>query len=1154
MCRHMLAILFLAAFVNAGEAFAKSPPPGTGYQDVKTNVLIMLDTSGSMDTEVPNGALEYPYSLAFDSLGNFYVASKDNSTITKYTSAGEFVTSWGSYGTTSGKFRYIYAIAIDSSDNIYVADQNNGRVQKFTTDGTYVSQFDFGSSMRGIAVDSAAAGRNVYAINSSGNVRKYNSSGTIVSSFSTSSAGTNTGAYMIAVDASDNLYVTEYANKRIRKYTSAGAVVSGFSTSTLSYGPLGIVAGTDGKIYVSDYTNSKIYAYSATTRAASSPATYGSVGTTLGKWKNPAGLALRPSDSTVWVADYMNNRVQGLASTLLFTPPTAETRMDQAKTLIKAIVSNSNLTDGANFGLMKWNSTASMVTNVSETGAGTIYTAVDALSPGGGTYLDYGMNLAESYLFGADSPIINDAWCQNTILIVISDGFWTDTTATTDAGSLYNTYGIKTFAIGFQVDTSDTGINNYVTIATAGGTYPSSPVFADNWQSVYESLSQYILEIIATNLTFSAPTIMPSITNGDHILQSTFKHKTTHQWKGSLSKYALESDGSIGALQWEAGSLLAVKAASSRNIWTANTGLDVTDLNNFTVANIDDLRVPMLENMGTALTDTALENLISFVRGIDSYSEFSGGIDDDGDTIIAGERWKLADIYHSRTISVGAPNAVISDKAATNTEAYYRSQNGYADFKLSSLCGTACTSRTEVVYAGGNDGMLHAFDASTGAEKWAFIPPSVLPNFKDIISTNANQSIGIYGVDGSPVVKDIYYGGAWHTILLSGLRQGGKSYFALDVTNPDAPAHLFTFAQNTITGKVSYWAADGTRTDYTSATVPAAYNFFTLGESWSEPVILRLPVGASNAMKWVAVFGGGYNSGISTSYGAKLFIIDMENGGQIVQNIDIGDSISTNGIVSSVPPTVTAVTGDSTSLFTATGAIIYFSDLEGKLWKVNLTTSGTLYETTKLFNAESTSTNTRHSFHPTAAAITSDGILMQYYGSGNMQDLGAVNASIANRAFAIKDINFPNFTSIASMSTVTDLANVSGGVCPTDSQKGWYLGLNSNEKVTAKATVKNSVVLFPRYTANNTDICSAGTGSITEHSFSCGTTLRTTSLGNGVPTEAVLYKNKIYVGISTDQADSTLGTGFTKQGNLIVGTPVSPATGEVAVESWWEDF
>lgn len=1138
-----------------GAALAKSPPPGTGYQDAKANVLIMQDTSGSMAQLVPNGALDYPYSVAFDSSGNIYVASKDNSNIIKYDSAGVYITDWGSYGSADTQFKYIYSIAVGNiggTDYVYVADQNSGRVKKYTTDGTFVSKFSMkngGTTMKGIAI----SGTTLYAANSYGSVEKWDLT---TNTWQTTWAWSSDNATMIAVDDLGFVYVTEYSNKKIRKLNSSGTMQSFTSgtalNSTLSYGPLGIAIGPgpDYYIYATDYTNSKTYRYTST---GASSTIYGSYGTTLGKWKNPAGMAKRPSDNSIWAADYNNNRIQGLSSNLLFTPPAEQTKLDQAKIIIKQIVSNSNLTDGASFGLMYWNSSASMKVNVSPSGAASIYTMVDSMVASGGTVLDYAMTLAKNYLQGTSSPMIPGAWCQHTILIVISDGEWTDTTASTTAKYLYDTYGIKTFALGFHSDASETGFNNYVTLSQMGGSYPSSPVFANDWQTVYDTVSHYILEVIDSNLTFSAPTIMPSVSNGDSILQSTFKYKSYHQWKGSLNKYALNSDGSVGSLLWNAGDLLSLKPAASRNIWTVNTGIP-SSLNNFTTDNIDYLRVPMMENLGTALSDESLSTLINFVRGTDAYDEVHGTADDDGDAILDGERWKLADIYHSRSVPVGPPSAIVSDTSASNTESYYRYINGYNSFKTSSLCGTVCSSRPEMIYAGGNDGMLHAFDSSTGEEKWAFIPPSVLPNFKDIISTTANQTNSIYGVDSTPVIKDIYYGGTWRTILLCGLRQGGKSYFAIDVTNPDSPQHLFTFAYNTITNKVSYWAADGTRTTYTSTTVPAAYNFFTLGESWSTPEILRLPVGTSGAMKWTAIFGGGYNNGVTSTYGAKLFVIDLENGGQIIKNIDIGDSISTNGIVSSVPPTVTAIIGDSTSLFTANGAMVYFTDLEGKAWKVNLTSSGTLYDATKLFNTEATSTNARMSFQENATALDTNGVFMQYFGTGNVQGMGDVNSSIANRSYGIKDTNFPNYTAVSTMKTVSDMVNTSGGICPVAAQAGWYFNLNSSEKVTAKATVKNNVVLFPRYQANSTDICSAGTGYISEHNFTCGNTLRTTNLGSGVPTEAVLYKNKVYIGISTDLNATAPDSGFTRQGNIVVGTPVNPATGTTHVESWWESF
>ena len=97
------------------------------------------------------------------------------------------------------------------------------------------------------------------------------------------------------------------------------------------------------------------------------------------------------------------------------------------------------------------------------------------------------------------------------------------------------------------------------------------------------------------------------------------------------------------------------------------------------------------------------------------------------------------------------------------------------------------------ILAGANDGMLHAFDSITGDELWAFIPPSIIPNLRNVVSSKANSTNSIYGVDGSPVVKDIYYDNKWRTVVIAGLGRGGHSYFALDITDINNPKHLFTF-------------------------------------------------------------------------------------------------------------------------------------------------------------------------------------------------------------------------------------------------------------------------------------------------------------------------------------------------------------------------
>ena len=152
-------------------------------------------------------------------------------------------------------------------------------------------------------------------------------------------------------------------------------------------------------------------------------------------------------------------------------------------------------------------------------------------------------------------------------------------------------------------------------------------------------------------------------------------------------------------------------------------------------------------------TDTETDDLINFVRGYDSY-------DTDKDNKTNDTRHKLADIYHSELIVVGKPDASSANTGKLNynkTDAYYRQQKNYDNFKNSNNCGGSCVNRTEVVIAGANSGILHAFKASDGEELWGYIPPNIIGKLSTIVTTKANATNPIYGIDGSPVVKDIYF-------------------------------------------------------------------------------------------------------------------------------------------------------------------------------------------------------------------------------------------------------------------------------------------------------------------------------------------------------------------------------------------------------------
>ncbi len=1135
---HILFVFALIAFFAGGNSFAKSPPPGSGAADVPANILLMMDTSGSMEEIITSGDSEYPVDLTFDSNGNIFIA-KNYDYVEEYDSAGQFVRTWGGETNSSqnGKFDLTYAIDVDTSNNVYVSDYNNGRIQKFDNEGVYLQKFTLASDPSyGVAVDNSG---NVYGVNGSGRVEKFNSSGTRLATWS----NTYNGIRHIAYDPGTNtIWATRTSARRVVKFDLNGNFISQFTTS---FDPFGIDVDNNGDLYISRPDSHRIYKFSP---SGTQLDTWGSNGTALGKFKTPKGISVRPSDNKAFIADYGNHRIQSNLGTLLINNGNQVTRLQAMVKVLKQIVSDSDLTAGANFGLMKWNTSASMVVNVSTTGAQQIYTAVDSLTPNGYTYLDNAMTLAKTYMTGASSPRNASAPCQQNILIVISDGYWVDNTASNTAKFLYDNYGIKTFVIGFTT----TGNDNYVTLSEQGGSYPDSPLYAENESTLLDALAKYIRQIISTQLTFTVPTIIPGITNSDHILQSTFMFKKGHQWKGRLLKYNLNDDGTIGSEIWDAGEKLNDTLADNRKIWTVASNLTYST-NNFVTANAARIRVGLEENASSALTDAEIDNLINFTRGKDSYAEYPDGEDDEGDELIMGERWKLADIYHSKAVAVGKPSAFFSNEASPNSESYYRSVNNYKAFRDGNECGGSCVTRPENIYVGSNSGMLHAFNSDTGVERWAFVPPGLLPTIKNVISNTAGETTSIYGVDGSPAVKDIYYGGHWKTVMLGGLRQGGSSYYALDVTDALNPKHLFSFAYNKFTNKVNYWNANSVRTNYNIGAAPAEYDYSKLGETWSDPLILNIKIGS--VRKWVGVFGGGYNNNVTSNYSSVVYIIDLEDGGKVIKIIDIADASSTNGIINAVPPRLTAITADTTTSFNHAGAFVYFSDMEGNLWKINLSDSGTLYATQRVFDNEGTADNDRMCYHQTTPTILEDGRLMQYYGTADMSRIGRTSTNIQNRAYGIIDSNFPNFTTATTFNK-SSLANVTAAsaICPTETQKGWYINLNANEKITAQATLRSGNVVFSRYIPDALNLCSAGTSKISEHQYACGSTTRTTDLGQGMATEAVVYKDKMYIGISSDAAAPSLPQGFTKTGNLIIGAPVVDPDTTVKEEYWNEEY
>jgi type IV pilus assembly protein PilY1 len=96
-------------------------------------------------------------------------------------------------------------------------------------------------------------------------------------------------------------------------------------------------------------------------------------------------------------------------------------------------------------------------------------------------------------------------------------------------------------------------------------------------------------------------------------------------------------------------------------------------------------------------------------------------------------------------------------------------------------------NRRSLIFVGANDGMMHAFDARTGLEVWAYVPFNLLPKLRAL---REGQPVGSYKyfVDSSAKIADVKVNGNWRTYLMFGQGPGGTFYQTLDITLTDLAA------------------------------------------------------------------------------------------------------------------------------------------------------------------------------------------------------------------------------------------------------------------------------------------------------------------------------------------------------------------------------
>jgi type IV pilus assembly protein PilY1 len=375
----------------------------------------------------------------------------------------------------------------------------------------------------------------------------------------------------------------------------------------------------------------------------------------------------------------------------------------------------------------------------------------------------------------------------------------------------------------------------------------------------------------------------------------------TVDWTGDVMAYRIQSDGTLSAplsgtgqggvdsKAWRSGN-----TSDARTIYYRRPSTTTLAAFNYGNLNTDGLSSNFLNFCTKSVSDTSTvypqqcatlsagqktlandaTNMVNYLRGYSAYEETNST-----NPIYRGRVSALGDIVNSRVVYVGPPELTYGDA-------------GYAAYK------TAQAGRKPMMYVGANDGMLHAFSADTadmGAELWAFVPTAVMPNMFRLANTDyANNHQ--YLVDGTPVVADVYTGSAWKTILVAGLNSGGKSVYALDVTNPSSPSVLWEFTD-----------AD-------------------LGYVYGEPVVTKRANGT-----WVVVFGSGYNN---TGNG-YLYVLNAITGAQAVTKIPTNVGGAAVGTAAS-PSGLSRINAWVDSVKDNTAKRFYGGDLKGNVWRFDI--------------------------------------------------------------------------------------------------------------------------------------------------------------------------------------------------------------------------
>lgn len=620
-------------------------------------------------------------------------------------------------------------------------------------------------------------------------------------------------------------------------------------------------------------------------------------------------------------------------------------------------------------------------------------------------------------------------------------------------------YDVQTYVVGLGDSVANPGsVATFNRMAALGGT--NAAILANDEDALTQAFLNISIDI--TNKTAAASAVSlnsGSWNTGSKVFQGRFSPDAG--WSGQLLAFAIDANGvpaanpdwdaaqKLNAQNWNLGrQIMTYKpsaALGSRGValrWPGNPAAPGAN-------EIDADLVTALNKDITGVADGFGAQRIEFLRG-NATREARNCAACPAPTFRNRATSVLGDIVNSAPLYIGGPTGDFRDTIEVKRYSTY-----------------AATRRalTPMIYVGANDGMLHAFNGTTGAEVFAYVPGAVRDRLSALTSANYTHQ---YTVDGSPVVGDVHYGGNWRTLLVSGMAAGAPGLFALDLTDPAR----FTEANASSLVRWELGASDA-----------------DVGHIFGRPMLVKMRDG-----KWRAIVGNGYNS---ANGHAVLLLIDLETGA--VKKIDTKAG-GANGL-SSVAVVSTADNG--------VADLVYAGDLNGNLWKFDLSATnaadwkvayGTADAPLPLFSA--TAAGQRFTARPDVVRFPKGGYLVTL-GSGRYID-AADNAAGATQAlYGIWDNGAPVATAQLQNQTIVGTAagaagstfrlttHAVGAAIDTGiagdnaisldeyyaTRKGWKMNLvEAGERVVADATVRFGHVVMSTVIPSTVVCENGGTG------------------------------------------------------------------------------